>query len=178
MYTKEECYKLGSIARLHSFKGEVSIFLDVDNPQEYKDLESVFIEYDNKLVPFFIEHIFIRNNGFAVVKFEGLNSDKKATLFLKSGLYLPIETLPQLEGDEFYYFEIEGFTVIDSKYGQIGTVNKVIDLKGNPLIEIQRGEQEILLPKQDQFINEVDWDTETLFITAPDGLLDIYLEEE
>jgi 16S rRNA processing protein RimM len=35
MYTQEECFKLGSIARLHSFKGEVSIFLDVDDPQDF-----------------------------------------------------------------------------------------------------------------------------------------------
>ncbi len=178
MYTQEECYKLGSIARLHSFKGELSIFLDVDDPQEYKNLESVFVEYDKKLVPFFIEHIYIRNNGFAVVKFEGIDSDKKAKLFLKCGLFLPIETLPELDDNEFYYFEIEGFTVIDSNYGQIGTVNKVIDLKGNPLIEIKRVKQDILIPKQADFIDEIDWDTKTLYITAPEGLLDIYLEEE
>ncbi|HIP37461.1 MAG TPA: 16S rRNA processing protein RimM [Crocinitomix sp.] len=178
MYTKEECYKLGSIARLHSFKGEVSIFLDVDTPQEYKELESVFVEYDNKLIPFFIEHIYIRNNGFAVVKFEGVNTDKKAKLFLKCGLFLPLETLPELEDNEFYYFEIEGFTVVDSKFGQIGKVSKVIDLKGNPLIEILRRKQEILLPKQDEFIDEVNWDTKTLYISAPEGLLKMYFEEE
>jgi 16S rRNA processing protein RimM len=178
MYTQEECFKLGSIARLHSFKGEVSVFLDVDDPEEFKKLESVFVEYDKKLVPFFIEHIYIRNNGFAVVKFEGVDTDKKAKLFLKCGLFLPLETLPELEGDEFYYFEIEGFKVIDSVHGNIGSVSKVIDLKGNPLIEIQHANHEILIPKQKDFIEKIDWDTETLYIKAPEGLLDIYFEEE
>ena len=69
MFLKADCYRLGAIAKLHSYKGEVSIFLDVDDLQEYKHLESVFVEYDNKLVPFFLESIQIRQNGFATVKF-------------------------------------------------------------------------------------------------------------
>ncbi|MGV6861200.1 MAG: ribosome maturation factor RimM [Putridiphycobacter sp.] len=178
MYTQEECYKLGSIARLHSFKGEVSIFLDVDTPQDFQNLESVFVEYDKKLVPFFIEHIHIRSNGFAVVKFEGIQTEKQAKLILKCGLFLPLETLPELEGNEFYYYEIEGFKVVDSVYGEIGEVNKVIDLKSNPLIQIFNKDQEILVPRQDDFINKIDWDTETLYITAPEGLLGMYFEEE
>jgi len=180
MYTQEDCFKLGSIARLHSFKGEVSIFLDVDDPQDFNNLESVFVEYDNKLIPFFIEDIKIRNKGFAVVKFDGLNSEKKALRFLKCALYLPLEMLPEREDDNYYDFEIKNFTVIDSIHGNIGTINTVLDNKVNPLIEIQNGDIEILIPKLDEFINEIDWDTKTMYITAPEGLIDMYinLEEE
>jgi 16S rRNA processing protein RimM len=180
MYTKEECFKLGNIARLHSFKGEVSIFLDVEDPEEFNELESVFIEYDNKLVPFFINRIQIRNKGFAVVKFDGVDTEKKALMFLKCPLYLPLEMLPELEGDNYYDFEIKGFKVIDSNCGDIGTVNGVLDSKVNPLVEIKNGDKEILLPKMDQFIDQIDWDNDTLYVTAPDGLIDLYLggEEE
>ena len=106
MYTQEECFKLGSIARLHSFKGEVSIFLDVDDPQDFNELESVFVEFDNKLVPFFIDDIKIRNKGFAVVKFDGIDTEKKALMLLKCPLYLPLEMLPEREDDGYYDFEI------------------------------------------------------------------------
>jgi len=175
---KEQCYDLGFVSKTQGYKGTLILHLEVDFPESYKNLESVYVLKNNKLIPFFIEHIYIRNNGFAVVKFEGVNTDKKAKLFLKCGLFLPLETLPELEDNEFYYFEIEGFTVVDSKFGQIGKVSKVIDLKGNPLIEILRGKQEILLPKQDEFIDEVNWDTKTLYISAPEGLLEMYFEEE
>ena len=178
MYTKEECFKLGSIARLHSFKGEVSIFLDVENPQDFNELESVFVEYDNKLIPFFIDKIQIRNKGFAVVKFDGVNTEKKALLILKCPLYLPLEMLPELEGDDFYDFEIISFNVIDSKLGNVGTITDVLDNKVNPLLVIEHNNSEILLPKTDEFIDEIDWDSNTLYITAPDGLIEMYLEEE
>ena len=86
-----------------------------------------------------------------------------------------------MEGNEFYFFEIENFKVIDETHGEIGTVQKVIDLSGNPLIQIDFNGSEILLPKQDEFIKEIDWDNQTLHVTAPTGLIDMYLgidEEE
>lgn len=175
MFLKEECFRLGSIARMHGYKGEVSIFLDVDNPNDYKELESVFVELDGKLIPFFLEHLFIRNKGFAVAKFETIKTEKQAQRLLKCPLYLPLDVLPETEGNDFYYFEIEGFQVIDEQYGEVGTVERVIDLSGNPIIQIMAGDKEVLLPNQDQFIIEVDKSNKILKIKAPDGLIEMYL---
>ncbi|MFT4601589.1 MAG: 16S rRNA processing protein RimM [Arenicella sp.] len=175
MYLKEECFRLGSVARLHGYKGEVSIFLDVDNPQDYKKLESVFVEIDGKLIPFFLEYLFIRNKGFAVVKFETIDSEKKAQIILKRGLYLPLEILPETEGTDFYYFEIEGYQVIDKNFGEVGIVQKVIDLSGNPIIQIDAEGKEVLIPKQEQFIIEIDREKEIIHISAPEGLIEMYL---
>jgi 16S rRNA processing protein RimM len=44
MFLKTDCYRLGEISKLHSYKGEVTIYLDVDDPLEYTNLESVFGE--------------------------------------------------------------------------------------------------------------------------------------
>ena len=177
MFEKEDCFNLGSIARLHSFKGELSIFLDVDDPKEFKGLESVFVEIDNILVPFFIEHILIRNKGFAVVKFEDVNTEEKARRLLKKKLYLPLDFLDDLEDDEFYLFEVEGFKVIDAVHGDIGNIVKILDYKTNPMYEINFNGKEILIPKQDQFFDRIDWDTETIYLKAPEGLIDMYLED-
>ncbi len=178
MFEKEDCFNLGSIARLHSFKGEVSIFLDVDDPQEFNELESVFVEYDNILVPFFIERIQIRNKGFAVVKFEDVDTELKAKRLLKCKLFLPLDLLPELDQDEFYHFEIEGFRAHDINSGPIGMVTRIADYKTNPMIEISFKGKEILIPKQDQFIDRIDWDNEILYIKAPEGLIDMYLESD
>lgn len=181
MFLKADCYRLGAIAKLHSYKGEVSIYLDVDDPQEYSHLESVFVEYDNKLIPFFLESIQIRQNGFATVKFMDIESERQAQKLVKCGLYLPLETLPELDDTEFYYHEIEGFEVIDEKHGKVGTVIHIVDQPVNPLVAINFNGIEMLIPKQDQFILRVDRESKTLYISAPEGLIDMYLgtdEEE
>ncbi len=175
MFTKEDCFNLGSIARLHSFKGEVSVFLDVDDPSEFEKLESVFVEIDKILVPFFVERIQIRNKGFAVVKFEDIDTEAKAKRLLKCKLYLPLDLLPDLDDDEFYHFEIEGFKVYDESHGDIGHIVKVLEHKTNPMYEINCNGKEILIPKQDRFFDRIDWDEEIIYLKAPEGLIDMYL---
>jgi 16S rRNA processing protein RimM len=178
MFLKKDCYRLGVISKLHSYKGEVTIYLDVDDPLEYKNLESVFVEYGNKLVPFFLERIAIRPNGQAVVKFEDVETERRAKTILKCGLYLPLDTLPELGDKEFYFHEIEGFEVIDENYGPIGNVIHIIDQTNNPLIAIDHEGIEILVPNQKQFIKLIDRENKRVKINAPEGLLDMYLGSE
>lgn len=160
-------------------KVKFPIYLDVDDPHEFSEMESVFVELDNKLIPFFIDSIQVKTKNFATVRFNGINSEKKAKHILKAKLYLPLDLLPELDESEFYHFEIEGYTVIDNNFGDIGTLSKVLDFKTNPLLEIiAKNGTEILLPKQDQFIQSVDREKEILYVNAPKELLSMYLEEE
>ena len=122
---KADCFHLGYIGKLHGFKGEVSLFLDVTNPEDYRSLDAVFIEINNLLTPFFITSFKLKNKGFAAVKFEGVESENDARLILRNNVYLPESILPKLQGTNFYDHEIVGFTVIDSLHGNIGEIGSL-----------------------------------------------------
>ena len=107
---KADCFHLGYVAKLHGFKGEVSLFLDVTNPEDYQSLDAVFIEINGQLSPFFIESFKLKNKGFAAVKFEGVNTESEARILLRKNLFLPEQVLPKLSGTQFYDHEVVGFT--------------------------------------------------------------------
>lgn len=172
---KADCFHLGYVAKLHGFKGEVSLFLDVTNPEDYTTLDALFIEINGQLIPFFIESFKLKNKGFAAVRLEGVDNENDARLLLRKNIYLPASILPELEGTNFYDHEIVGFYVEDSQHGNIGKVVQVIDLSANPLIQVDKDGIELLLPLQDGVIREVDRRNQVLKVTAPPGLVELYL---
>jgi len=177
MLQKTECFYLGKIVKKHSFKGEVVIKLDTDEPSLYKNLESVFVDLGNNLVPFFIEKSSLSKATFLRVKFEDVSNEEDADAILKSDVYLPLNLLPKLSGNKFYYHEIIGFTVVDINFGQVGIVESINDTAAQPLFEIDRNGIEIFIPMIDDFIKKVDRENKTIEVETPQGLIDLYLEE-
>ena len=171
--TKEECYQLGKITKPFGYKGQVVFFLDVDQPDDYTGLDAVFVEIKNTLVPYFIKEMKINGNK-ATVTFEDISPDQALSL-VGCNLFLPLEMLPKLDGNKFYFHEVIGWTVIDSEKGDIGTIASVIDYPAQALFQIMKNDKEILVPIIDQVINKVDRKEKKMYITAPNGLIDLYL---
>lgn len=172
---KEDFFQLGSIAKLHGFKGEVSLFLDVTNPEEYTDLETVFVDMNGFLTPFFIDNVKLKNKGFITVKFKEVDNEATAKKLLKKEIYLPLDQLRELDDVSFYDHEVLGYEVIDSIKGSIGKVTNVIDIASNPLMQTEINGKEVLLPIFDGLVKKVDRKKMILYIEAPEGLIDLYL---
>lgn len=172
---KEECFYLGKIVSKFSFKGEVLIKLDTDEPETYLEMESVFVEYGNNLVPFFIEKSALHKSTLLRVKFEDVNSEEDADDLLKCDLYLPLDMLPELDDDQFYFHEIIGYKVEDLHYGPVGTLTAVNDNTSQVLFEIDHQGKQVLIPMNDQFLNRVDKKAKVIYVDTPEGLIDLYL---
>jgi 16S rRNA processing protein RimM len=171
----EGYFYLGKFAKLHGYKGEVSLFLDVTNPSDYNQLERIFVDVDGVLVPFFIDQLKLKNKGFVAVKFQGINDEDAAKKLLKKSIFLPENELSELNETSFYDHEIAEYRVFDQIKGFIGIVDTVVDLVSNPLLRIELDGKEILVPIFDGLINKVDRKKRELHIHAPDGLIDLYI---
>lgn len=173
--TIEDCFYLGKIVRKYSFKGELLIKLDTDQPEIYKNLDAVFIFVGNSLIPFFIERSQLHKSDLLRVKFEEISTEEDAIALLKSDVYLPLELLPKLEGNKFYFHEVIGFIIKDVNFGYVGIVKGINDTTSQALFEIDRDGVEILIPINDEFIKEVDRKNKTIVVETPEGLIDLYL---
>ncbi len=172
---KEDCFYLGKIAKKFSFKGEVLIYLDTDEPELYENMESVFVEFNNNLVPFFIEQSALHKGDFLRVKFEDVSTEAEADRLLGSGVYLPLKMLPKLTGNKFYYHEVVGFEIEDKRLGVFGKIFGVNDSAAQALFEVKNGEIEILIPIIDNFLVKIDRDNKKVVMDLPEGLVEMYL---
>lgn len=172
---KEDCFYLGKIVKKYSFRGEVLAKLDTDQPDIYENLDSILVELRGSLIPFFIESSQLHKSKLLRIKFEEVNTEQDADSILKSDLYLPLEFLPKLEGDKFYFHEVVGFTIKDTNFGKVGIITGINDTTSQALFEIDRDGIEILIPLNDEFIKKVDRENKIILVKTPEGLIDLYL---
>lgn len=172
---KEDCFYLGKIVKPFSFKGELLIKLDTDEPELYEQLDAVFIEVKNNLIPFFVENCKLHKSDLLRVKFEDIENEDDARALLKSDLFLPLSVLPKLNDNQFYFHEVIGFEVIDRHKGPIGHVIHINDNTSQTLFVIELNGIEILIPLNDDIIDEIDKKNKIIKLTAPEGLVDLYL---
>ena len=171
---KSECFELGLVSKTYSFKGEVILFLDCDDPTHYYGIDAVFLEINKQLVPFFIENSSISKKNQLRVRFEGVDDEAAAKRIVKKKAFLPVTALPKLEDDQFYYHEIEGYTVFDKETGEVGVLETVVDNPGNTLLQIDYNGNEALIPLNDRTLIKVDKEAQEIHLDIPEGLLDVY----
>lgn len=172
---KDDCFYLGKIVKKYSFKGEVLAKLDTDQPDIYENLDAIFLDFKNNLVPFFIEKSQLHKSDLLRIKFEDVDTEADADAIMKTNLFLPLEMLPKLEGNKFYFHEVIGFTITDKNFGNVGTLKAINDSTAQALFEIDRNGTEILIPMNDEFILEVNRTNKTIIVETPEGLIDLYL---
>lgn len=170
---KQDCFYLGTVVGKYSFKGEILVKVDSENPEDYTKLESIFVELSTGLVPFFIKKCQLHKSELLRIDFEEISNEQEADALIKKNLYLPLDLLPPLEGNKFYYHEIIGFTV-NTESEEIGQITAVLEQGPQALFQVETTDKKIhLIPIHDDFILEVDRKKNLIQVQLPEGLLDL-----
>ncbi len=172
--TKDQCYLLGYIVKTHGTKGQVVFHLDVDQPEDYEEMDSVLLEMKGELLPYFIDSINLQKASRAIVQLEEIDTMDKGQALVGTPLYMPLDTLDELEDGQFYYHEIQGFEIVDNTLGTLGTVGEVYSVSTQNLISFDYQGSEALIPIVDNIVTGVNREKRQVFVELPEGLLEVY----
>lgn len=171
-----EYFELGTLSKPHGIKGAFHVYLDVDDPEEYEDLDAVFLQLGNEMVPYFITDLQIRSN-LNLMSLEGIETVDAAKELVGVKLFLPVSMLPKLKDNQFYYHEIVGYQVVDKNNGTLGTVKEVYSTGAQDVLVMTYQSKEVLIPLMDEIIPKVDKKNKLIHSILPDGLLEVYLDD-
>lgn len=171
---KEDCYFLGKITRRHGLSGNVILKLDTDQPELYNKLESIFVEINGLLVPFFIEKSSWSKSDALNIFFKN-SSEAMVDQVLGKSVYLPLATLPKLSGKQFYYHEVIGFTILDEENNNCGEIESINDQTAQHYFLSRLNGKEIVVPIIKDWILEVNREEKFIKMQLPEGLMDVFL---
>ena len=163
---------VGRIGRAHGLRGEVTIEVRTDNPEERFAVGNVLTTDPSNLGPLTIETM--RNhNGTYLLSFRGKLDRNQAEMLRNATLLTEVDVKSSHEvEDSFHISEIVGLIVKNLEGITIGKVVDVMELPAQDtlVIEISNG-SELLLPFVKKHVPEVNLEAKEIVIDNYEGLL-------
>jgi 16S rRNA processing protein RimM len=163
--------KIGFISKLNGFKGELVLITEVD---DVVDEEFLFMKMDGIPVPFFVEDIFEKSGNF-IVKLEDVNDEFFAQRFLNHDVFVERKSRKK-NIETFSSHELINYHIIDTVFGDLGPIVRIDNFPQQEIAICILKEKEIMIPLNDEFIDEIDDDQMRIAMTLPEGLINLYLE--
>lgn len=167
----KDYFILGTIFKVHGYKGNVNIYNENKSSLTLSELEILYIEENKELIPYFIEKIRRKKKNILLVKFEDINSEIQAKKILKKKVFLPknYSKIIEIHTEQL----IEKFIVIDQSLGEIGVVDFVDTQSAQKLIIVKDEEKKFFIPFHDNFVINIDLTKKILEVNIPQELIDI-----
>lgn len=167
MLRKEDYIHFGKFLKPHGTKGEIA--LQSDTIALGEECDFVACDIDGILVPFFFESVRGKNSDTIIVKIERMESAEEVRYLTNREAYIPREWTEESEIMSWSYFI--GFSAIDERIGTIGEIVDIDESTINTLFVVEKGNDEILIPVQEEFIADIDHEERTIKFKLPEGLM-------
>lgn len=168
---KNKHFYLGTISRKFSFKGEVVLQINPNLNYFPEDLISVFVEIQQKRIPFFIEFTKAHKKNSIRLKFEDINTEEEAEKLVNREVY-GLKSEIDID-DSFSLKDLIGFTAFDENDNLIGEITAINTSSPQALFELTSDKGNLLIPMNEEWILEIDEDIKSIYFELPDGLLDL-----
>ncbi len=159
---------LGVIGAPHGVRGAVRIKSYTDDPAAVASYGPLMDETGERRYRIKVTGT---ARGALIAEIEGVATRDAAEALRGRRLYLPRETLPEPEADEFYYADLIGLRAELPDGTTVGTVCAVRDFGAGDLIEIDRGDGDtVMLRFTKESVPVVDIDGKRLVIEPDESL--------
>src|ERR1017187_3147883 len=171
---KDECTKIGFIAKLHGYKGEVTIYIDdeFEDALMIEDIKTLLIEINEQLIPYFIEKIG-GNSSAIVVLFEDINTEAAAKKLLRKSVYLKTKDIPKGREKKDDISQLIGFMIVDKEHGELGIVDAILEFPSQLLLQLKYKSKEVLIPLTEPLVSSINKKKKIINVDLPEGFLEI-----
>ena len=170
----ENVYCLGTISKTRGAAGSIVLKLDNNISERFYEIESVFLEIEGLLVPFFINIAELLDQKNILLNFDSVKTENQCKDLIGCKVYTEFSDviIPDKKTSQYNY--LIGFTLWDQKYGNVGKITDILFYPGNPVFHVKQDQKEIFVPLHEDLIIEIDSHKKLIKVNMPEGLLEIY----
>ena len=156
---KDTELEIGVVGRPHGVRGAFRLWLHNDESELADGLESLRLESPDGAVRETLGLRSLRDGprSALVAEVEGVDSRDAAAARCGWKILIDKAALPDPGEDEFYYYEVPGFSVVTEQTGRsVGTVIRVTETSVDVLVVRLESGGELMIPVVSDFVAEID----------------------
>jgi len=166
-------FKIGKLAASFGLKGELVLLHSLGKKTTLNGLETIFLEEGkDNMMPYFIATTALKNDAEVYVKLEGIDSKETARKLTPKEVWITEEDFKKFAA-KAAPIAMLGFHLINEDE-DLGEIIEVIEQPHQILCAILLDGKEALIPIHGESLDKIDQKNRKVYVTLPDGLLDIY----
>jgi 16S rRNA processing protein RimM len=166
-------FKIGKLAASFGLKGELVLKHSLGQKTALKGLEAIFLEEGkDNFMPYFITATNIKSDTEVYIQVEGVDNKEVARKMTPKEVWIAEVDFKKYSSDSSA-IALLGFSMINEGIN-LGEIIEVIEQPHQILCTILLDGKEALIPIHEASLEKIDKKARKLYVTLPDGLLDIY----
>ena len=170
----ENVYWLGTISKTRGAGYSLVLKLNNKISDRFYEMESVFLEIEGLLVPFFINDAEPLDQKNILLNFDSVSTENQCKDLIGCKVYTEFSDVIIPDKKKSQYNYLIGFTLWDHKYGNVGKIGEILFYPDNPVFQVKQDQKEIMVPLHEDLIIEIDSHKKLVKVNLPEGLLDLY----
>ena len=155
-------------------KGEVILKHALGKKTALKGVEAIFVEMTKgSYIPYFVKDSKAKTQDEIYVQVDGIATKEAAHVLVSKQVWLLEDDFRKLAGKQSS-ISLLGYTIITDEEEMVGVVEEVIEQPHQVLLRTTYHGNEAYIPLHEETLDKIDRKTKQVFVTLPDGLLDIY----
>lgn len=170
----ENYLAVGKIVNTQGLKGEVRVISVTDFVNErYKKGALLTIFQDGKETVEVTVKSHRKHKNFDLLTFENHPRIEDVEIYKGSELKVSKEHIQELEGEDYYYHQIIGLSVVTDEGEELGEIKEILSPGANDVWIVKgKAKKDILLPYIDDVVKEVNLEEGRVVVSIMEGLLD------
>jgi 16S rRNA processing protein RimM len=160
----------GRVAKTKGLNGSMKVVSFLSNSSILQSIKEVFIKREKQeALPFTVKRISIKNTVF-FLDLVGIDDIDAAQSLVGSQVMIPSKMLEELPGDEYYWHELMGMSVVTEDGKPLGKIESIFPTGSNDVYVCSGGEREILIPAIADVVRNIDRRNRLMVIRLIEGL--------
>ncbi len=166
-----EWFPVGVVVGTHGLRGDLKVRPMTAGSPALLTAGEVCLRDRTGLQRFYERSRAVLQKGKVLLRLRGLDNIDAVVGLVGCEVLMRYAELPELESEEFYWYELQGLKVVDQRRGELGILEHLLATGAHDIYVVNGRFGEVMIPAVGRFVLKVDLAAGRMIVDLPEGLV-------